>query len=242
MTDLKKVAVITGCGNGIGLACARRFHERGYAIGGIDLKVPAEAAEVIEQSGGIFFEEDVSRFQRAREIVQDIARRLKRIDVLVPCAGISVDNPIDRLSEEDWDKVVDVDLKGTFNYISAAAAVFREQKSGKIVTIASTAALRARRSLSNYIAAKAGVIGLTRSAARDLGRYNVNVNAVAPGLVLTRLTEKIPEEIKAKLREETCLGRLAAPEDVAHVVYFLCTDEARHITGEVVRVDGGQLA
>jgi 3-oxoacyl-[acyl-carrier protein] reductase len=110
------------------------------------------------------------------------------------------------------------------------------------VTIASTVAIRARRHLANYVAAKAGVVGLTRAVARDLGRYNVNANAVAPGLVETALAAKIPESVRARLLEETALGRFATPEDVASVVAFLCGEEARHITGEVIRVDGGQLA
>ena len=238
----RPVALITGIGAGIGLACGRRFAAGEYRVCGVDRRGSAEASEIVERSAGLFFERDVRDHPAAREVVGSIVERLGRLDALVTCAGISKDANVARLKEEDWDEVLDVDLKGTYNYIAAAAAQFLRQVSGKVVTIASTTAIRARRCIPNYIAAKAGVIGLTRASARDLGKYNVNVNSIAPGLVMTELAAKISEETRDKLLQETCLGRLAQPEDVAGVAFFLCTDAARHITGEVIRVDGGQLA
>lgn len=239
---MTKVAVVTGAGSGIGLAVTRLFGANGYVVCGVDLEPTQQCLAVAEATRGKIFQADVSSFSMAREIVQEIVKTHGRIDALVTCAGISRDAGIARMLEHDWDAVVNVDLKGTFNYISAVAPVMRAQNYGKIVTIASTVALRARRCIPNYVAAKAGVIGLTKAAARDLGRHNVNVNAVAPGLVETKLAEQIPPETRARLIEETCLGRIATPEDVANVVLFLCSESARHITGEVIRVDGGQLA
>jgi len=238
----KPVVLITGCGRGIGRASAERFAGSGWVVCGVDRDLPPETEALLGVSGGIGFQADVSATARAKEIVEAIAVRQGQVDALVTCAGISEDSSLTRPDEESWDRVLDVDLKGTFNYISAVAPVFRRQRSGKIVTVASTTALRARRGLASYAAAKSGVIGLTRAAARDLGRYGVNVNSVAPGLVLTALAEKIPDETKARLLAETCLERFAEPIDVANVIFFLASDEARHISGEVIRVDGGQLA
>lgn len=237
-----KVALVTGAGSGIGLAVTRLFGANGYVVCCVDLECSQQCRAVAEATLGQCFEVDVSSFSAAREAVDAIVAKQGRLDALVTCAGISKDAGLARLAEKDWDDVIGVDLKGTFNYLSAAAPVFRKQECGKIVTIASTVALRARRCLPNYIAAKAGVIGLTRAAARDLGRHNINVNSVAPGLVETKLADQIPQEKKQQLIEETCLGRIATPEDVANVVLFLCSEQARHITGEVIRVDGGQLA
>lgn len=217
---MRKVALVTGGSSGIGLAAARRL-SGDYDVSVVDLR-PAPDFR--------FFEADVRDTARAREIVGT----LPRLDALVTCAGTGRDAP--------WEDVLEVDLTGTFNYIAATAPVFERQRSGKVVTVASTLALRARRNLAAHAAAKAGVVGLTRAAARDLGRHNVNVNAVAPGLVESPLAERVPPEVRERLLEETALGRFATPDDVAAVIAFLCSDDARHITGEVIRVDGGQLA
>jgi 3-oxoacyl-[acyl-carrier protein] reductase len=144
------------------------------------------------------------------------------------------------MTEEQWDKVIDTNLKGYFNYNRAAARVFKDQRGGKIVNITSINGLRGKFAQSNYSASKAGNIALTKALARELGKFNVNVNAVAPGMVMTEMAEKIPPEFLNAAVKETVLGRIASSEDVAHVVAFLCSDRARHITGEVVKVDGGQ--
>lgn len=225
--------LITGGGGAIGLAVGRRFASGGWTCALVDRAFNDEAASV-----GRCLEADVRDRGRAERIVAELGR----VDALVTCAGISRDAPIDRMGEAEWRDVLDVDLTGTFNYLASCAPVFKRQKSGKAVLVASTQALRARRGLANYAAAKAGVAGLARAAARDLGRYGVNVNAVAPGLVETPLTREIPAPLKEKLLDDTCLGRAATPADVAGVIFFLCGEEARHVTGEVVRVDGGQLA
>jgi 3-oxoacyl-[acyl-carrier protein] reductase len=150
------------------------------------------------------------------------------------------DGVVWKMSEEQWDKVIDVDLKGTFNFIRAVAPLFREQKAGKIINITSINGLRGKFGQSNYSAAKAGTIGLTKTVAREMGRYNVNVNSVAPGMILTDMFKDLPEEIKQKAADETVFNRLGDPDDVAHIVSFLASDKSRHITGEVIKVDGGQ--
>jgi 3-oxoacyl-[acyl-carrier protein] reductase len=144
------------------------------------------------------------------------------------------------MTEEQWDKVINVDLKGTFNFIRAVAPLFREQKSGKIINITSINGLRGKFGQSNYSAAKAGTIGLTKTVAREMGKYNVNVNSVAPGMILTEMFKDLPEEFKQKAADETVFNRLGDPDDVAHIVSFLASDKSRHITGEVIKVDGGQ--
>jgi 3-oxoacyl-[acyl-carrier protein] reductase len=144
------------------------------------------------------------------------------------------------MTEEQWDAVINVDLKGTFNFIRAAAPVFKEQKSGKIINITSINAMRGRFGQSNYAAAKAGTIGLTKTVAKELGRSKVNVNAVAPGLIETDMIKDMPDDFKQSSLSETVFNSLGKPEDVAYLVSFLCSEKARHITGEVIKVDGGQ--
>lgn len=225
---MRKTALITGGASGIGLATARRLANE-FEVTVVDLRpAPGFRTEIADVRDG----------ERAEKIVA----ALPRLDALVTCAGVCDIDPVEELTLERWDRVVGVDLKGTFVYVRAASTHFRRQQSGKVVTVASTVALRGRRGLADASAAKAGVIGLTRAAARDLGRCNVNVNAVAPGLVESPIANRLPEEVRHRLVEETALGRIAKPEDVAEVIHFLCSDAARHITGEVIRVDGGQLA
>jgi 3-oxoacyl-[acyl-carrier protein] reductase len=144
------------------------------------------------------------------------------------------------MSEEQWDSVIAVNLKGYFNYNKAAAIVFKDQKYGKIVNISSINGIRGKMGQCNYAASKGGEIALSKSLAKELGKFNVNVNVVAPGMVLTEMAERIPPEFTATAMAETVLGRFATPEDVAHLVAFLCSDLSRHITGEVIKIDGGQ--
>jgi 3-oxoacyl-[acyl-carrier protein] reductase len=237
-----KSVLITGAGSGIGLATARRFAMEGIAVAAVDLHFTPDVHDLLESAGGLWIESDVTSLDAARRAVETTVKKFGRLGALVTCAGISRDGALSHLTDDEWNTVVDVDLKGTFNYIAAAVPQFQRQKQGHIVAVASTVALRARRGLSNYISAKAGVIGLARAFACDLRPYGIRVNAVAPGLVETRLAEKIPADIKDRLREETCLGRLATPEDIANVIFFLCSGRSQGVTGQVVRVDGGQLA
>jgi 3-oxoacyl-[acyl-carrier protein] reductase len=173
-------------------------------------------------------------------MVDDVIREFGGIDILVNNAGINWDGVIWKMSEEQWDSVIDINLKGYFNYIRTVAPIFREQKSGKIVNVTSINGLRGKFGQANYSASKAGIIGLTKTVAKELGKYGVNVNAVAPGLIETDMMKQATEEVRKMAIEEIVLKRIGMPEEVANVVVFMCSEMARHITGEVIKVDGGQ--
>jgi len=241
-----KVAVVTGAASGIGRACALEFARGGADVVVVDIAPEAsivQAENLLKATGGrvVSFRADVSDHERAREVLGEAVARLGRVDILVNAAGTTADAPLWEMSEEQWRRVLDVNLKGAFSYTQAAARFFRERRAGKIVNVASIEAMRGRFGLANYAASKAGLIALTRSSAAELGRSNVNVNAVAPGFVRTPLVERLSDKIKEEAVRESALGRMAEPEDVAHVVAFLCSERARHVTGEVICVDGGQL-
>jgi 3-oxoacyl-[acyl-carrier protein] reductase len=238
----RRVILVTGGTAGIGLAVARAFVRDGACVSVVARKMRPGAEEVLARGGGRFYEASVSDFSAAERIVSEAVERFGALDVLVNNAGVSSEGMLWNLTEEQWDAALGTNLKGAFNYLRAAAPRFREQKSGKVVNVASTQALRARAGLLPYVASKAGLAGLTRAAARDLGKYGVNVNAVAPGLIETDIVSAMPEYVKERVRSETALGRIGTPEDVAEVVVFLASEAARHITGEIIRVDGGLLA
>jgi 3-oxoacyl-[acyl-carrier protein] reductase len=201
-----------------------------------------ETARLIREAGArvVAFHADVSDYGKAERIVSETRVRLGGCDMLVNAAGINEDAPIWRMTETQWERVLTANLKGAFNYARAVAGVMRAQGSGKIVNVASIEAFRGRFGLSNYAASKAGLVGFTRAAAADLGRDGVNVNCVAPGFTRTRMTAKLPDEILEEAARSSVFGRIAEPEEIAPVVAFLCTDAARYITGEVIKVDGGQ--
>ena len=240
-----KVAIVTGGSLGIGSAIALDLARNGANVALNYRKHDKEAKEVaaqIEKMGrkGLVVKADVSIFNDAQRMVEFVIKELGRLDILVNNAGINWDGVIWKMTEEQWDTVINIDLKGYFNYIRAVAPIFREQKSGKIVNITSINGLRGKFGQSNYSAAKAGIIGLTKTVAKELGKYNINVNAVAPGMIETEMMSNIPEEIKQKAIDETVIGRIGKSEEVAQVVTFLCSEASRHITGEVIKVDGGQ--
>lgn len=230
-----KVAVVTGGSAGIGAAIARLFVEEGARVVSVDRTAPRFHVEGVRH-----VEANVAEFAAVGRCVSDIVEHEGAIDYLINNAGISSDAPVWRMTESQWDDVLAIDLKGVFNFIHHAAPQFRERCAGRIVNVSSINGMRGKFGLANYSAAKAGVIGLTKSVATEMGRYNVNVNAVAPGFVNTALTMSLPQKFLDGARAETVLGRLAEPEDVARVVLFLCSDAARHVTGEVIKVDGGQ--
>ena len=240
-----KVAIVTGGTRGIGRAIVLGLAENGADVAlnyhtSVDLA--AELAETIREMGrrALVVQADVSSFTDAQAMVQKVLDELGRVDILVNNAGMNWDGVVWKMTEEQWDRVIAVDLKGTFNYTRAVTPIFREQGSGKIVNITSINGLRGKFGQTNYSAAKAGVIGFTKACARELGRYSVNVNAVAPGLIETEMVKEAPEKVREMALAEIVLGRLGLPEEVAHVVTFLCTEKARHVTGQVIQVDGGQ--
>jgi len=246
MLELKdKVAIVTGGSLGIGAAIALEL-ARASANVAINYRKHADEANKIvaeiKKLGrkGLAVQADVSKFADAERMVKEVLKEFGRLDILVNNAGINQDAVVWKMTEQQWDEVISINLKGFFNYIRAVAPLFKEQQSGKIVNITSINGLRGKFGQSNYSASKAGIIGLTKSVARELGKYSVNVNAIAPGLIETDMVKSAPEEVRQKALAEIVLGRLGKPEEVASVVTFLCSEKARHITGEVIKVDGGQ--
>ncbi len=246
MTFDGRVALVTGGASGIGRACALEFARGGAAVAVADIAgedLMGETARLVREAGGrvVCFHADVSDTGKAERIVAETRARLGGLDILVCAAGTTEDAPLWRMTETQWERVVSVNLKGAFNYLRAAGPAMRAQQHGKIVNVSSVEALRGRFGLSNYAASKAGLLGLTRAAAADLGRDGINVNAVAPGFIRTPMTERLPAGVLEEAARESVFGRIGEPEEVAPVVAFLCTDAARYVTGEVVRVDGGQM-
>ena len=238
-------AIVTGGSLGIGRAIAVELAREGVDVAVNYRRHDTEARAVVEEitvlgRKGLAVKADVASFADAERMVAQVREAFGRLDILVCNAGITWDGVIWKMSEEQWDRVIAVNLKGYFNYNRAAAMVFKEQKRGKIVNISSINGLRGKFAQCNYAASKGGEIALSKSLAKELGKFNVNVNVVAPGMVLTEMMEAIPAEFKATAMAETVLGRFATPDDVAHLVAFLCCERARHITGEVIKIDGGQ--
>ncbi|HLF15291.1 MAG TPA: beta-ketoacyl-ACP reductase [Bacteroidota bacterium] len=243
-----RVALVTGGSLGIGratvLALAREGADVAFTYLGTRHRSdePQLVVDGVKKLGrkAMAVESDVSRYAEAVKVVESVCTAFGRLDILINNAGINRDGVLWKMTEEQWDAVIDVNLKGCFNYLRAVSPIFRAQKSGKIVNVSSINGMRGKFGQANYAASKAGIIGLTKSAARELGPSNVNVNAVAPGFVETDMTRALPEEIQKQALRETAMGKFATPEDVAEVIVFLTSDQARHVTGEVVRVDGGQ--
>ena len=205
-------------------------------------KEAREVAEEIEKLGrkALVVKADVSSYPDAERMFAEVMEAFGGLDILVCNAGITRDRVIWKMSEQDWDQVISVNLKGYFNYNKLAAAHFKDRRYGKIVNITSINGLRGKFAQTNYSASKGGIIALTKSLAKEMGKFNVNVNALAPGMVMTAMARKIPAQFLNKAIDETVLGRVAEPEDIANVVSFLCSERSRHMTGEIIKVDGGQ--
>ena len=244
-------AVVTGGSSGIGRATAIALAGNGvnvaanYLDAGPDARAAAEElGAALEQYGVEVFIQagDVRDPVRTAEFVAEAHERLGGLHILVNNAGVGRDHALWRMSDDEWQSVLDTNLSGAFFFIRAIAPHFRDQEFGKIVNVSSVHGLSSEFGLANYCSSKAGLIGLTRSAALELGPSNVNVNAVAPGYIrTTRLTDRVPAEIMDRARERSALGRLGDPQDVVSVILFLCSELARHISGVVIPVDGGYL-
>ncbi|MGC8837788.1 MAG: 3-oxoacyl-[acyl-carrier-protein] reductase [Anaerolineae bacterium] len=247
MGDLSgKVAIVTGASRGIGRAIALELARRGATVVVNYHTNEAAAQEVvakIQQAGGraLAVQADVSQFEEARRLVDTATETFGQVDILVNNAGVTRDTLLLRMSEEDWDVVLDTNLKGAFNCIKAAARTMVRRRFGRIVNITSVAGLAGNVGQANYCAAKAGLIGLTKAAAKELGPRNITVNAVAPGFVETDMTASLPQDLKDTAIRMTPLGRAGTPEDIAQAVAFLASDEAAFITGQVLSVDGGMV-
>jgi 3-oxoacyl-[acyl-carrier protein] reductase len=243
-----RVAIVTGGSRGIGRAVVDRLAELGahVVVNYVKDRDAATAAVRSAQSKGveaIAVQADVSRLEEAESLVQVTIERFKRIDILVCNAGIWKGNPVEEISEELWDRTMDVNLKGTWTVCRATVPRMKQQRSGKIVIVSSTAGQRGEANVSNYAASKGGQISFTKSLAPELATFDINVNAVAPGWVDTELNDDVFGD-KDRLRaiEQTIpLGKVATADDIAGPIVFLCTDAARHITGEILNVNGGSV-
>ena len=238
-----RVALVTGAAQGIGKAISLLLAKHGadIVVSDINLEKATETAKEIETMGrkAIAVRVDVSKAGDVEQMVDTILKEFGRIDILVNNAGITRDKLILRMSEEDWDAVLDVNLKGTFHCTRAVVRHMAKQRYGKIVSIASVTGEMGNPGQGNYAASKAGVIGLTKTIAREFAQRGINVNAVAPGYVQTPMTDVLPEKVKEELKRLIPMDRLGQPEDVAEAVFFLVSERSSYITGQVLNVNGG---
>lgn len=239
-----KIAVVTGGAQGIGKAICQRLAREGAGIVIFDIAedVAQKTVKEIENKGGraVGIKVDISSFPQVEGAVNQVIDKFGHIDILVNNAGITCDRLIIRMKEEEWDKVIRINLKGAFNCIKAVSLFMLRRRQGKIINISSIIGLRGNEGQANYAASKGGLIALTKSAARELARRGITVNAIAPGFIQTEMTRSLIEEGKAgALISQIPLGRVGRAEEVASLVAYLASDEASYITGEVIRIDGG---
>jgi len=237
--------MVTGGARGIGKAIALKLAGEGshIAICDVNEEALASAAAEIESTGRSVFtgKVDVTSQGEVQAFVQKVLDKFSKINILINNAGITRDGLLVRMNEADWDAVLSVNLKGTFNCTRAVAKAMMKQRSGKIVNVASIIGLIGNAGQANYAASKGGVIAFTKSAAKELAPRNINVNAVAPGFIVTDMTEKLPEDVKQAIMKQIPLGKWGSVEDVANLVLFLVSDVSAYITGQVVQVDGGMV-
>ncbi len=238
-----KVALVTGGARGIGYAIAERFYEAGAHVAVTDLNGAPEAADRLTGGAAKSFgvASDVGEMAQVEAAMAAVEGALGPIDILVNNAGITRDKLLMRMSEDDWDLVLKVNLRGTFNATKLISRGMMKRRSGRIINVASIVGITGNAGQANYAASKAGVIGFTKSMARELAPRNVLVNAIAPGFIDTELTKGLPEKVREELLKQIPVGRLGSPDDVAKPALFLASDLADYITGQVVVVDGGMV-
>lgn len=241
-----KSAIVTGANRGIGRGIAIKLASLGAKVI-INYRSDEEGAKevlnIIKENGGEagIFKADVSKFDDAEKLINHCKEVFGKVDILVNNAGITKDGLILRMKEEEFDNVIEVNLKGAFNCIRHVSPVMLKQKAGTIVNISSVIGIIGNAGQSNYAASKAGIIGLTKSIAKELGGRNIRVNAVAPGFIKTDMTDVLSEDIKQKLKSTLAIKRLGEVNDIAETVAFLCSDASSYITGQVINVDGGMV-
>jgi len=241
-----KVAIVTGASRGIGRTIAISLAQKGACVVVNYASSAGAAAEVVENirgAGGkaMVFQADVAKPAEAIALVKATGAEFNRVDILVNNAGITRDSLVVRMKDEDWNAVLDVNLKGAYNCIRAVARGMLKNHYGRIINISSVVGMIGNIGQANYCAAKAGLIGLTKAMAKELGSRNITVNAVAPGFITTEMSAALPEEVKKTMLEQIPLKRFGSPEDVAGLVAFLASDAARYITGQTIAVDGGMV-
>jgi 3-oxoacyl-[acyl-carrier protein] reductase len=241
LTD--KVVLVTGAGGGIGASIALKFSQSGAKVVVADVieEFSLNTVSRIKEQGGeaLAVTVDVSQISSVEEMVKKILDKFGKIDILINNAGITRDNLLLRMKDEEWDKVISINLKGVFNCTKAVVRSMMKQRKGKIVNIASIVGIIGNAGQSNYAASKGGVISLTKTWAKEFASRNINVNAIAPGFIRTKMTDKLSEQIKEKVNQQIPLKRFGEVEDVANLCVFLSSDEANYITGEVIKLDGG---
>ncbi|WP_040228085.1 3-oxoacyl-[acyl-carrier-protein] reductase [Bhargavaea cecembensis] len=241
-----KSAIVTGSSRGIGRAIAIRLAAEGARVAvnfaGSEEKAN-ETVRLIEEAGGEAFavRASVNEADDVKRLVDETVSRFGSVDILVNNAGITKDNLLMRMKEDEWDDVIDTNLKGVFLCTKAVARPMMKKRSGVIVNLASVVGVAGNAGQANYVAAKAGVIGLTKTAAKELSARGIRVNAVAPGFIETDMTGKLPEEVKEGMLGQIPLGKLGSPESVANAVLFLSSDDSNYITGQTLHVDGGMV-
>lgn len=241
-----KIAVVTGASRGIGRAVARRLASEGATViinyNGSREKAEETLREIEETGGrGVIEQCDVSDFEQCREFIQKVIKEYGALDILVNNAGVTKDGLIMGMSEEDFDRVIDTNLKGAFHTIRFAVRQMLKQKSGRIINMASVVGVSGNAGQANYAASKAGVIGLTKAAAKEVASRGITVNAIAPGFIETDMTASLPESVKEASLAQIPLGYFGKAEQVAAAVAFLASEDAAYITGQVLHVDGGMV-
>lgn len=239
-----KVAVITGAARGIGKAIAQRYAKEGANIAFTDLVIDdnAKATEIELASNGVKvkgYASNAANFDETHEVIAEILKDFGRIDILINNAGITKDGLMMRMTEQQWDAVINVNLKSAFNFVHAVTPIMMKQRSGSIINMSSVVGVSGNAGQANYSASKAGMIGLTKSIAKEMGGRGIRANAIAPGFIITEMTAVLPEEVKKEWAEKIPLKRGGTPEDVANVCVFLGSELSSYVSGQTIHVCGG---
>ncbi|MDY5059415.1 3-oxoacyl-[acyl-carrier-protein] reductase [Staphylococcus simulans] len=243
---MSKSALVTGASRGIGRSIALQLAEEGYNVAvnyaGNKEKAEAVVAEIKDKGVEAFaIQADVANPDEVKDMIQEVVKQFGSLDVLVNNAGITRDNLLMRMKEQEWDDVININLKGVFNCIQKATRQMMKQRSGAIINLSSVVGAVGNPGQANYVATKAGVIGLTKTAARELASRNITVNAVAPGFIVSDMTDALNDDLKEQMKSQIPLGRFGEDTDIANTVAFLASDKAKYITGQTIHVNGGMF-